>query len=121
MLQNAKGKINANANYVPNVKKLTSYKIGDVLLGNIGPYLKKIWFADNNGGCTSDVLVIRIQNKYKHEILSKFLYNYLASDRFFTYNVRYAQGTQIPRGNKRDILRFSIPIPYQTVFFFDVE
>ena len=32
---------------------------GDILLGNIRPYLKKIWLADCQGVCSADVLVIR--------------------------------------------------------------
>ena len=38
---------------------VTSFKKGDILIANIRPYLKKIWFATHDGGCSSDVLTIR--------------------------------------------------------------
>ncbi|RPD36766.1 hypothetical protein C0030_001495 [Candidatus Liberibacter solanacearum] len=80
LLKNTKGKIDSS--YVPTVNKLTSYKIGDILLSKIRPYLKKIWLANNNGGCSGAVLAIRIKNQFRHEIVSKFLYYCLASDIF---------------------------------------
>lgn len=109
LLKNTKGKIDSS--YVPTVNKLTSYKIGDILLSKIRPYFKKIWLANNNGGCSGAVLAIRIKNQFRHEIVSKFLYYCLASDIYFTYNMRYVQGSIMPLSNKKDILKFSIPIP----------
>ncbi|XCD99978.1 restriction endonuclease subunit S (plasmid) [Candidatus Liberibacter asiaticus] len=109
LLQNAKGKIDSS--YVPTVNKLTSYKRGDILLGNMRPCLKKIWFADNNGGCSGNVLAIRIKNQFRHAIVSKFLYYCLASDGFFAYNVRHGKGSVIPVGSRQDILKFLIPVP----------
>lgn len=35
------------------------YKTDDILTSNIRPYLKKIWLANCNGGCSSDVIVLR--------------------------------------------------------------
>lgn len=49
-----------DATYQPNTARLTAYEPGDILLGNIRPYLKKVWMAENNGGCSGDVLAIRI-------------------------------------------------------------
>src|SRR4051812_43322930 len=46
----------ADASYLPNTARLTAYAVGDVLLGNIRPYLKKVWLATNRGGCSGDVL-----------------------------------------------------------------
>ena len=44
LLQNRAGRVNSN--YVPTSGNLTEFKEGDVLIGNIRPYLRKIWHAD---------------------------------------------------------------------------
>ena len=33
-----------------NISSITEYKKDDILISNIRPYLKKIWFADKDGG-----------------------------------------------------------------------
>ena len=58
LLQNKRGRQTAQ-NLPPMPCVLTSYSQGDILISNIRPYLKKIWFADSNGGCSTDVLVFR--------------------------------------------------------------
>lgn len=106
LLQNRNGK--TNSKYVPSEGTLTAYQISDILIGNIRPYLKKIWYADNNGGASGDVLVVHIINK---NILPRYLYHILADDKFFAYNMQYAKGAKMPRGNKQKIMEYKIPIP----------
>ena len=86
------------------------YKKDDILISNIRPYLKKIWKADRTGTCSADVLVIRANNK----ILSDFLYCALNSDVFFDYVSKNVKGTKMPRGDKKSILNYAIPIPCLT-------
>lgn len=106
LLQNRMGKINSN--YVPTSGNLTEYKENDILIGNIRPYLKKIWQANNCGGTNGDVLVIRITDSH---VNPKYLYQVLADDKFFSYNMQHAKGAKMPRGNKSAILQYQIPIP----------
>ena len=84
---------------------LIAYSKGDILIGNIRPYLKKIWYANRNGGCSPDVLVIQA----KSSIDSKFLYYSLFRDDFFNHMMNGSKGTKMPRGDKSQILRFQIP------------
>lgn len=100
-----------DASYPPNTARLTAYEPGDILLGNIRPYLKKIWRATNEGGCSGDVLAIRIKPENRAEINSEFLYYLLSSDVFFAYNMQHAKGAKMPRGNKAAILNYRIPVP----------
>jgi type I restriction enzyme S subunit len=109
LLQNKQGK--TISNYVPKTGKLTRYEIGDILIGNIRPYLKKIWRATNVGGTNGDVLVIRINEMEKNNLSSGFLYHLLASDIFFNYNMQTAKGAKMPRGNKTAIMKYKIPVP----------
>lgn len=106
LLQNMEGKINSN--FVPNSGTSTEYKSGDILLSNIRPYLKKIWFADNNGGSSNDVLVLQT----KHEnVDSKYIYYTLKQDEYFNYVMEKPKGVKMPRGDKQHILDFKITLP----------
>jgi type I restriction enzyme S subunit len=84
---------------------LIAFKKGDILIGNIRPYLKKIWHSDRDGGCSPDVLVIRPKNC----IDSKFLFYSLFRDDFFLHMMNGSKGTKMPRGDKKQIFRFQIP------------
>jgi type I restriction enzyme S subunit len=99
------------SDYVPTAGNLTEYQPGDVLLGNIRPYLKKIWLASNHGGCSGDVLALRVRESYRTALLPEFLYRVLSCEAFFAYDTQHAKGGKMPRGNKGMILRYRIPIP----------
>ena len=85
---------------VPQEGNWSKYYIGDILIGNIRPYLKKIWLADRNGGTNGDVIVI----SPKEGVLPKYLYNILSSEKFFVYYNQTAKGGKMPRGDKKQIL-----------------
>lgn len=89
LIANKGGRIDAS--YFPNTSRLTAFEYGDILLGNIRPYLKKVWKATRSGGCSGDVLAIRIQDNWKPIINSEFLYYLLSSDEFFLYNMQHAK------------------------------
>src|SRR5690554_5438476 len=89
-----------DASYLPNTARLTEFQEGDILLGNIRPYLKKVWLADRKGGCSGDVLALRISEIYRNRINARFLYYLLSSDSFFAYNMQHAKGAKMPRGSK---------------------
>ena len=107
LVKDRKGKVKAT--FVPAEGSCIEYLQGDVLLGNIRPYLKKIWLANNNGGASGDVLILRAINN--QELLSDFLYWSMANDAFFEYDMLHSKGAKMPRGNKKDILDYLIPIP----------
>lgn len=100
-----------DASYLPNTARLTAFEPGDILIGNIRPYLKKVWKATKAGGCSGDVLAVRIQKDWQRTIDYGFLYYILSSDDFFSYNMQHAKGAKMPRGNKAAILKYEIPIP----------
>ncbi|AQP48487.1 hypothetical protein BW730_14195 [Tessaracoccus aquimaris] len=109
LLPNKAGRVPAA--YSPNTDRLTSYKPGDILIGNIRPYLKKIWLADNSGGCSGDVLCLRIKSSFGGQVEPDFLFYLLSSDRFFHFDMKHAKGAKMPRGDKAAILTFEIPLP----------
>lgn len=86
---------------------VTEYKKGDILVSNIRPYLKKIWLANCDGGCSSDVLVFR---NIARNISNEYLFCILSSSIFFNYMMVGKTGTKMPRGDKRVIPSFKIPL-----------
>ena len=106
LLQDRQGK--TNSNYVPTEGRLTRYEKNNILIGNIRPYLKKIWFSDTCGGTNGDVLVIQ---PISDKLLPKYLYILLCAEKFFNYNMQNVKGAKMPRGSKDAIMRYSIPLP----------
>ena len=97
-----------DSNYLPTEGNAIAYQPNDILIGNIRPYLKKIWKADNEGGASADVLVIRRTTRL---LIPGYLYHLLADDRFFSYDMQHAKGAKMPRGNKEKILDYVLPLP----------
>ena len=106
LLQNKLGK--TSSNYVPTEGSFIEYLPNDILIGNIRPYLRKIWLADKTGGTNGDVLVIRLTDE---NILPGYLYHILANEHFFEYNVKYSKGAKMPRGDKAAILQYEFDVP----------
>ena len=104
LLQNKRGRQTAQ-NLPPMPCVLTSYSQGDILISNIRPYLKKIWFADSNGGCSTDVLVFRAKKGHS----SNFLFALLMQDAFFSYMMQGSKGSKMPRGDKNQIMHYKVP------------
>ncbi len=111
ILQNRKGVVEYTG--TPNVDRITKYQKFDILVSNIRPYLKKIWFADKDGGCSSDVIVFRSLNPEK--LLPKYLFYVLSTDMFFDYVMAGKQGVKMPRGDKDKIPQFLIPVPKDNI------
>lgn len=88
----------------------TLFEKEDTLIGNIRPYLRKIWFSDKTAGTNGDVLVI--QNNKPEVILNKYLYYILSSEKFFQYNIQHSKGAKMPRGDKKKIMEFKFPLDY---------
>ena len=90
---------------LPTISQTQAYQADDVLISNIRPYFRKIWFADREGGCSNDVFVLRAnEDVYPH-----FLYYLLSDDSFFDYATATAKGTKMPRGDKGSIMRYEVP------------
>lgn len=94
-----------NATTVASTKSFPAYKKGDILLSNIRPYFKKIWYATQEGGCSNDVLVV----KAGKTVDSKFLYYVLSDNNFFNYSTVTAKGTKMPRGSQNAIMKYWVP------------
>lgn len=94
-----------SASSLPTIAQTQVFLAGDVLVSNIRPYFKKIWFAEFDGGCSNDVLVFRA----KDGVSKRFLYYVLSDDTFFDYSMATSKGTKMPRGDKAAIMKYEVP------------
>lgn len=92
------------ASSCPLTGRVTVYRPGDTLVSNIRPYFKKVWYADCAGTCSDDVIVLRA-NKPR---LAPYLYSILRSDGFFEHVMAGAKGTKMPRGDKKQMMQYSV-------------
>ena len=90
---------------LPDAKTVSKYLPGDILLSNIRPYFKKIWFSNREGGCSNDVLVVAS----KPSVIPRFLYYVLSDDNFFNYDNVTSKGTKMPRGTPNAIMKYLFP------------
>lgn len=93
---------------LPNTDSAIVFSPNDILIGNIRPYLKKIWLADKSGGASGDVIIIRICT---NDLMPMYLYRVLASDKFFEYANTFTKGAKMPRGDRNAIAKFIVPLP----------
>ena len=107
LLQNKAGKTKATS--VPTTGMVIAYQKNDILIGNIRPYLRKVWLADCEGGTNGDVLTVQIKDTEK--VLPQFLYYVLSSEKFFLYDIQNSKGAKMPRGSKDAVMKFEIPLP----------
>ena len=105
MLQDYQGIVKAKS--VPEDVNVVSFSCGDVLISNIRPYLKKVWKATFNGGCSSDVFVLKANDN----IESDYLHYVIANDKFINFVMSGTKGVKMPRGDKKQMETYSLSLP----------
>ncbi len=95
------------ASKLPTAKTVAAYNSGDILVSNIRPYFKKIWFAEGSGGRSNDVLGFESVNTNTDSYLMNLLYQ----DTFFEYMTRTSKGAKMPRGDKTAIMNWEMAVP----------
>lgn len=98
------------ASSVPENGQATCYKKGNVLISNIRPYFKKIWYADKSGSCSNDVLVF-----IPKDFGNNMLYLLLARDSFFDFVMTGANGAKMLRGDKKHIMTYPVVVPNKDI------
>ncbi|MEY4134181.1 MAG: type restriction enzyme subunit [Bacteroidota bacterium] len=95
------------ASKLPPSGTFTQFQIGDILISNIRPYLKKVWAAEKEGTASNDIIIIRAVSTINKTFLSFLLKN----DCFITYVMGGAKGLKMPRGDKSLIKEYRIGFP----------
>lgn len=94
------------ASSLPAMGKVTEYKVGDTLVSNIRPYFKKIWFADQEGTCSGDVIVFRALEAQN----APYVYSILRTSSFFDWVMLGSKGTKMPRGDKKQMMNYPVSL-----------
>ena len=80
---------------------------GDILFGRLRPYLRKFWYADRDGICTTEIWPLMVN---RDEIDSGFLYAIVQSDPFVAA-ASISYGTHMPRADWNVMYNFEICLP----------
>lgn len=85
---------------------------GDILFGKLRPYLRKYWFADFSGVCSTEIWVFKNQ---ADKCLPEYLYQLIQTDHFID-GTNISSGTHMPRADwkvVKDIVFKLPPLPEQ--------
>jgi len=83
------------------------YKKGDILYGKLRPNLNKVYLAQEDGICSTDILVFRCNDKE----LNKYFAYYLRTKNFNDEVVKTVSGQQLPRTKWSLIENIKVPVP----------
>jgi len=95
------------ASKLPPSGSAIQYKKDDVLISNIRPYLKKVWFSNKDGGASNDVIIVRAKEK----ITARYLSLMLRNDVFIEYVMNGAKGVKMPRGDISLMKKYPLAYP----------
>lgn len=83
------------------------YKKGDILYGKLRPNLNKVYLAQEDGICSTDILVFRCNDPE----LNKYFAYYLRTKNFNDEVVKTVSGQQLPRTKWSLIENIKVPVP----------
>lgn len=83
------------------------FEAGEILFGKLRPNLNKVWLADRQGICSTDILVLIAKNVQQ----TPFLYHYLLSNVFNQKVLQTISGQQLPRTSWENISHLEMAVP----------
>ena len=92
-----------------DIKSLKNiFKPRDILYGKLRPNLNKVWLADREGICSTDIFVIEALEEKADPALYAFLFR---SGRFNNIVMGQLKGAQLPRIGWSSFAELQIPLP----------
>ncbi len=85
----------------------TIFKKGDILYGKLRPNLNKVYLAELDGICSTDILVFR----FKNNDLAKIYKHYFLNKPFNNEVLKGVAGSQLPRTSWSKMESIKIPLP----------
>ena len=83
------------------------FKKDDVLFGKLRAYLRKFWFAQKDGVCSTEIWVLKTNLK---KAIPNFSYYIVQSDNFIEA-ASESYGTHMPRSEWKTVKELTIPLP----------
>jgi len=84
------------------------FRAGDVLFGKLRAYLRKYWWADRAGVCSTEIWVLAPR---EHFITSAYLFQIVQTDKFIEL-ASYSYGTHMPRSDWNVVKNYELSIPH---------
>lgn len=81
---------------------------GDILYGKLRPNLNKVWLADRDGICSTDIMVLRFNNNVA---VSALFGHVLRQQSFNTKVLQGLEGSQLPRVKFSHFGSIKVPLP----------
>ena len=85
----------------------TAFRKNDILYGKLRPNLNKVYVAEQNGICSTDIWALRTTD----QLLSEFMLRYLRSPAIYVRAAQLATGANLPRLAAGAFDRLSVPLP----------
>ena len=106
-IEQGKGTINGFSvvNELSSIK--STFKARDVLFGKLRPYLRKFYFAKENGVCSTEIWVIRSNSDV---CLPQYLYLLVQTEKFLSI-ANKTSGTKMPRSDWKIVKDSIFPLP----------
>jgi type I restriction enzyme M protein len=106
---NLVGEVNTDIKSIKSVKNV--FKKGDILYGKLRPNLNKVWLANTDGICSTDILVLTTEPEYSPEFYELIL----RSNDFNEEVLKGLKGAQLPRVSFDYVSKIQIPsVPQDT-------
>ena len=86
-----------------------AFNRGDVLFARLRPYLNKVYLAEMDGCCSTEMHVLRVRNH--SELLPDYLAAVLRSDLILNQTIHMMTGNTHPRLTDDDVQDLLIPVP----------
>jgi type I restriction enzyme S subunit len=83
------------------------FQSGDILFGKLRPYFRKVIRAPFDGVCSTDIWVVRPNNR----VDAGFLFYWMASTEFVDASMRGSEGTKMPRARWEFVSRIERAVP----------
>lgn len=100
---NLVGEVNTDIKSIKSIKNV--FKKGDILYGKLRPNLNKVWLANIDGICSTDILVLTTKPEYYPE----FYELVLRSSDFNEEVLKGLKGAQLPRVSFDYVSKIQIP------------
>jgi len=106
-IDQGRGRINGNTITTGGSSIKNVFKEGNVLFGKLRAYLKKYWYANSKGVCSTEIWVLQAK---RAKVLSLFLYQVVQTEAFIDCATE-AYGTHMPRADWKVVGGFLVNVP----------
>jgi type I restriction enzyme S subunit len=106
-IESGSGRIVKDTNYIDQTSMKNKFSKGSVLFGKLRPYLKKFWFSNSEGMCSTEIWVL---SPSVFNLKKKYLYYFIQTEYFMEF-ANKSSGSKMPRADWNIISNMKFKIP----------